>query len=318
MPIFAAMKRICAFITRWMALIVLAAAVLSFLLPSAMSHVRTSWVPVLLGLVMFGMGLTLTAKDFALVFSHPRDVLIGFVCQFTIMPLLAVVLAKIFALPPELAVGVILVGCCPGGTSSNVITYLSRGNVALSVAMTGVSTLLAPVMTPLLVRLLAGAYIPVDFWGMFLSIVKVIILPVALGLLVRRFLPKAADSVSGYLPAFSTIVITLIVIAVVSANAQSLHRCGLLVIAVVILHNVAGYLLGYLAGKLLRLNPDSRIAVSVEVGMQNSGLACSLAATNFASMAMAPVPGAVFSVWHNISGALFAAMRQKRLAGQIR
>ena len=285
MPIFAAMKRICAFITRWMALIVLAAAVLSFLLPSAMSHVRTSWVPLLLGLVMFGMGLTLTPKDFALVFSHPRDVLIGFVCQFTIMPLLALVLAKVFSLPPELAVGVILVGCCPGGTSSNVITYLSRGNVALSVAMTGVSTLLAPVMTPLLVR---------------------------------RFLPKAADSVSGYLPAFSTIVITLIVIAVVSANAQSLHRCGLLVIAVVILHNVAGYLLGYLAGKLLRLNPDSRIAVSVEVGMQNSGLACSLAATNFASMAMAPVPGAVFSVWHNISGALFAAMRQKRLAGQIR
>ena len=177
--------------------------------------------------------------------------------------------------------------------------------------MTGVSTLLAPFMTPLLVKLFAGAYIPVDFWGMFLSILKVIVIPIALGLVIKKFLPKASEKVTAYLPAFSTLVITLIVIAVVSANATSLRSCGLLVIVVVILHNTFGYLLGYFAGKLLGMRHDSRIAVSVEVGMQNSGLACSLAATHFSAMAMASVPGAVFSVWHNISGALIARLYSK-------
>lgn len=302
------MKKLCGYITKYMAVMILVAAIVSFLCPSIMGHIRTSWVTPLLGCVMFGMGLTLDLKDFVRVFSRPKDVLAGFVCQFTIMPMLAVALCRLFSLPPELAVGVILVGCCPGGTSSNVITYLSKGDVALSVSMTGVSTLLAPVMTPLLVRLFAGTYIPVDFWGMFLSIVEVIIVPVALGLVVRHFLPKATAAVTEYLPAFSTVVIALIVIAVVSANAGQLHTCGLVVIVVVILHNVCGYLLGYLAGSLLRMSPAKRTAVSVEVGMQNSGLACSLASTHFASMAMAPVPGAVFSVWHNISGALLSRL----------
>lgn len=305
------MKRICNIITRFMAVIVLAAALASYLWPEVTGHVRTSWVTPMLGLVMFGMGLTLDLRDFAGVFSRPKDVLIGFVCQFTIMPLLALGLSALFRLPPELAVGVILVGCCPGGTSSNVITYLSKGNVALSVAMTGISTLLAPVMTPLLAKLLAGAMIPVDFWGMFASILQVIIIPIGLGLIVKRFLPKLTEGVTAYLPAFSTMVITLIVVAVVSANATRLHSCGLVVIAVVILHNICGYALGFLAGKALGMDRDSRIAVSVEVGMQNSGLACSLAATHFAAMPLATVPGAVFSVWHNISGALLARFYQK-------
>lgn len=299
-------KKICGYITRYMAVIILVAAVFSFLLPSVAGHVKTSWVTPLLGCVMFGMGLTLDLKDFARVFSRPKDVLVGFVCQFTIMPLLALALCRLFSLPPELAVGVILVGCCPGGTSSNVITFLSKGDVALSVGMTGVSTLFAPVMTPLLVRLFAGAYIPVDFWGMFFSIVEVILVPIALGLTAKRFLPKVTEAVTGYLPAFSTVVITLIVVAVVSANAGQLHSCGFLVMAVVVLHNICGYLLGFLAGALLKMPAAKKTAVSVEVGMQNSGLACSLAATHFASMAMAPVPGAVFSVWHNISGALIS------------
>lgn len=265
----------------------------------------------MLGCVMFGMGLTLDLRDFGRVFSRPKDVIICFACQFTIMPLLATALAHLFALPPELAVGVMLVGCCPGGTSSNVITYLSRGDVALSVGMTAVSTLFAPFMTPLLVRLFAGAYVPVDFWGMFLSILKVIILPIAIGMLFKRFLPKVTAGISGYLPAFSTLVITLIVIAVVAANATSLRSCGLLVIAVVVLHNICGYVLGYLAGRALRMPMARRTAVSVEVGMQNSGLACSLASTHFAAMAMASVPGAIFSVWHNISGALIARLYSK-------
>lgn len=295
-----------------MAVIVLAAAVASFLWPAVLGYVRTSWVTPMLGCVMFGMGLTLDLKDFAHVFSHPKDVFIGFILQFTIMPLLAMGLTLLLRLPPELAVGVILVGCCPGGTSSNVITFLSKGNVALSVAMTGVSTLLAPVMTPLLVKAFAGAYIPVDFWGMFLSIVEVIIAPIALGLIVKRFLPGVTKAVEGYLPAFSTCVITLIVIAVVSANAGQLHECGLLVALAVVLHNVCGYALGYCAARIAGMPADSVKALSIEVGMQNSGLACSLASTHFAAMSMASVPGAIFSVWHNISGALLARFYSSR------
>lgn len=300
------MKRICGFITKYMAAIVLIAAVCSFFWPSVTGHVKTSWVTPMLGCVMFGMGLTLELKDFAHVFSRPKDVIIGCISQFTIMPLLAMVLARLFNLPPELAVGVVLVGCCPGGTSSNVITYLSKGDVALSVGMTGVSTLLAPVMTPLLVKIFAGQMIPVDFWGMFLSIVKVIIIPIALGLAVKRYLPRVTATMVPYLPAFSTTVITLIVIAVVSANASSLHSCGLIVILVVVLHNICGYTLGYGIGHLLGLPAPKRTAISIEVGMQNSGLACSLASTHFSALAMASVPGAVFSVWHNISGAILA------------
>ncbi len=300
------MKRLCKIITKFIAVIVLIGAAVAYLWPASMSHISTKWVSPLLGVVMFGMGLTLDVREFGRVFTHPRNVLVGFLCQFTIMPLAAVLLVRLFSLPPELAVGVILVGCCPGGTSSNVITYLSKGDVALSVGMTSVSTLVAPVITPLLVKLLAGAYIPIRFWAMFLSIVEVIILPIALGLLIKRFFPRFSQAVADYLPAFSTIIITVIVMAVVAANSGSLHICGLTVIVVVILHNLLGLLLGLLAGKLLHMSVRQMTAVSIEVGMQNSGLACSLAATHFASMALAPVPGAVFSVWHNISGALAA------------
>lgn len=301
-------KKICSFITRWMAVIVLLAAAAAFVWPQTMGAVRTSWVTPLLGCVMFGMGLTLDLKDFTNVFSHPREVITGELCQFIIMPLLALLLVRLFRLPAGLAAGVILVGCCPGGTSSNVITFLSKGDVALSVGMTAVSTILAPVMTPLLVKLYAGTTVPVDFWGMFLSIVEVIIIPIALGLLARKFMPETTSKVTPYLPAFSTIVITLIVIAVVAANAVSLHSCGLLVILVVMLHNICGYALGLGAGYLFGMPPKKATAVSVEVGMQNSGLACSLATKHFSAMSMASVPGAVFSVWHNISGALIARL----------
>jgi len=302
------MKKLCSYITKYMAIIVLVVAFCAFFWPSVTGVVKTSWVTPLLGAVMFGMGLTLDLKDFKEVLVRPKDMLVGCLCQFTIMPLLAVALSRLFNLPPELALGVILVGCCPGGTSSNVITFLSRGDVAMSVAMTGLSTILAPVLTPLLVKLFAGTYVPVDLLGMFLSILQVIILPIGLGLLVKRFLPGPCKKVSAYLPAFSTIAITLIVAAVVSANSSRLHTCGLLVVAVVVLHNICGYALGYLAAKLLNLNHEKSVAVSVEVGMQNSGLACSLASSHFPDLSMATVPGAVFSVWHNISGALLSRL----------
>lgn len=310
------MNRIGTLITRYMSVGVLAAALCAFLWPDACGYVRTSWISPLLGLVMFGMGLTLEWKAFATVFARPLEVSIGVLCQFVLMPLLAWVLARLFRLPPELAVGVLLVGCCPGGTSSNVISYLAGGDVALSVGMTTVSTLLAPVVTPLLMKLFAGAVIPVDFFAMFLSILQVVILPIALGLLVKRFLPAFSASVIPALPAFSTVVILLIVISVVAANAVKLRDCGVLIMAVVVLHNLSGYALGYLAARMLRFSADKAKTVSIEVGMQNSGLACSLATTHFPNLAMASVPGALFSVWHNISGALLARLYARRDASE--
>ena len=294
------------FISRRMALIVLVVAAGSLLWPEAFGVIKTAWISYLLGVVMFGMGLTLNLQDFKIVFSRPKDVIIGCIAQFSIMPLLAWALAKTFQLPPELAVGVVLVGCCPGGTASNVITYLAGGDLALSVGMTGVSTILAPVMTPFLTWLFVGTTVDVNPVAMFMSIVQVVILPIALGLIFKRFFPVATAHASKYLPAFSTLAIAAIVAAVVSANSTNLKTCGFIIILVVILHNLFGFALGYLLGSILRLSHPKRTAISIEVGMQNSGLACSLATQHFASMALAPVPGAIFSVWHNIAGAILA------------
>lgn len=302
------MYRICDFISRWMAAIVLLMAAAALLWPQVVGVIQTSWISWLLGIVMFGMGLAMQWEDFRIVFTRPRDIFIGFLAQITIMPLLAWLLTKVFSLPPELAVGVVLVGCCPGGTASNVITYLAGGDLALSVGMTSVSTLCAPILTPMLTFLFAGKYVNVDFWAMFLSIVQVIILPIALGLIIKRWMRPSEKVVKNVLPAVSTIAITMIVGAVVSANADKLLHCGLLVIAVVVLHNLLGFLLGFIVGKVLHLKRRKCIAISVEVGMQNSGLACSLAQQHFQTMALATVPGAIFSVWHNIAGALLARL----------
>ncbi len=292
--------------SKYMALIVIAMAVLALLCPSAVSFIKTSYINPLLGVVMFGMGLTLKLSDFRVVFSHPKDVCIGTVAQFTVMPLLAYLLAKAFSLPPELAVGVILVGTCPGGTSSNVMTYLCKGDVALSVGMTAVSTVLAPVVTPLLTYLYAGATVHVDLLSMFLSIIQVVILPIALGFAVNRFFGRFAERAVDVLPLVSTLAIVAIVGAVVSVNAGRLLSCGLLILLVVVLHNVLGYLLGYTAARALRMSNAKCRTVSIEVGMQNSGLATSLATVHFAQYPLATIPGAVFSVWHNVSGALLA------------
>ena len=302
------MKRFCKLISDYMGILVLLSALAALLFPDTLSHLRPRLINPLLGIIMFGMGLTLQAEDFKVVFSRPRDVLVGCLAQFTVMPLLAFALTKIFRLEPALAIGVILVGCCPGGTASNVITYLAKGDLALSVGMTAVSTLLAPVLTPLLVWLLAGETVDVDVVGMLLSILWVVILPIALGLLVKRFWPRATEQASAYLPALSTLAICLIVRIVSAANAHKLLDGGLVILLVVVLHNVCGLGAGYLIGKLLRLTPAKRRAISVEVGMQNSGLASSLATLHFAAYPLATIPGALFSVWHNISGAIVAKL----------
>ena len=209
-------------------------------------------------------------------------------------------------LPTELAIGVILVGTCPGGTSSNVMTYLSKGDVALSVGMTAVSTVLAPLLTPLLTLLYAGQRVDVNPMSMFMSIVKVVLVPIALGFVVNHFFHKFTEEAVRVLPLVSTTAIVLIICAVVSANSAKIMTSGLLILVVVILHNVLGYLTGFGVGKLLKLDSTKCRAISIEVGMQNSGLATSLAAAHFAQYPLATIPGAVFSVWHNISGAILA------------
>ena len=302
------MKKICDFIARWMGVMVLLVAVVSLAVPSSFLWIDTWVINPMLGLIMFGMGLTLAPQDFRIVLSRPKDILFGCLAQFTVMPLLAWTLARLFALPDELALGVILVGCCPGGTASNVITYLAKGDLALSVGMTATSTLLAPVMTPLLVWLLAGTMVDVDTMGMLMSIVYVIIVPIIAGLLCQRFLPSLTRSVVPYLPAFSSVVIALVVGIIVSHNATRLLVGGMLVILVVMLHNVLGLAIGFLIGRLLKLERAKCVAVSIEVGMQNSGLASSLAVLHFAAYPLATIPGAIFSVWHNISGALTAKL----------
>ncbi|AUJ50960.1 bile acid:sodium symporter family protein [Brachyspira hyodysenteriae] len=307
------LKQISNFFGKYMAVIVLIVAAVSLFFPKTVSFIKTSYVNYLLMIVMFGMGLTLKLEDFKVVFTRPKDIIIGAIAQFTIMPLLAFLLSLVFKLPPELAVGVILVGTCPGGTSSNVMTYLAKGDVALSVGMTSVSTILAPFATPLLTLLYAGQKVDVNAVSMFVSIVQVVILPIALGFIINKFFYKFTNSIKEILPLISVLAIVAIVAAVVSANSQRLMQVGYLVIIVVVLHNCLGYLLGYLLGKLFRLNNAKCKAVSIEVGMQNSGLATSLAATHFASMALATVPGAIFSVWHNISGSIVANIMASKI-----
>ena len=252
------MKRFCKLISDYMGVLVLLAAVAAMLWPEVFSHLKPTLISPLLGVIMFGMGLTLRWEDFRVVFSRPRDVMIGCLAQFTVMPLLAYVL------------------------------------------------------TPLLVWLLAGKTVDVDVMAMFLSILWVVILPIVAGLLVKRLWPRLTEGATAYLPALSSIAIAMIVLIVISASAHKLFAGGLLIVIVVMLHNIGGLTIGYLIGRLLRLATPKRRALSIEVGMQNSGLASSLAVLHFAAYPLATIPGAVFSVWHNISGALVARLYQRK------
>ena len=302
------MKKVSEAIGKYMAVIVLAIAALALFLPQSCLWIQTSWVNYLLMIVMFGMGLTMKLSDFGVVFSRPKDMIVGCTAQFLIMPLLAFALGRLFGLSNELLVGVILVGTCPGGTSSNVITYLSKGDVALSVGMTSVNTLLAPLLTPALTYLFLRTSVDVDVKAMFISIIQVVIIPIGLGILINKLLPRFSEKAKDIMPSVSVTAICLIVAAVVSHNSEKILTTGALIFAVVILHNLLGYACGYLIGLIFRMDMPRKKAVAVEIGMQNSGLATTLAGSAFPDLAMATVPGAVFSVWHNISGAILAAV----------
>ena len=293
------LEKLSALISKYMAVLVIAIAAIALIEPMSFKWAAPN-ITMLLGIVMFGMGMTLKLADFKLVFQRPRDVFIGALAQFTIMPLLAYFLATAF----ELAAGVILVGTCPGGTSSNVMTYLARGDVALSVSMTMTTTVLAPIVTPLLTWWLAGAWVEISLAAMMMSIVQVVILPIVAGLIINSFFEAQVQKVVKVLPLVSVIAIVLIVGGVVAVSSQKIMETGLLIMAVVMCHNLLGYGTGFLLAKALHMYIAKAKAISIEVGMQNSGLATSLAMLHFGPAAA--IPGAIFSVWHNISGSLAA------------
>ncbi|MBH0164984.1 bile acid:sodium symporter family protein [Fictibacillus sp. 7GRE50] len=284
-------------------------AIAAFLIPEGFTWIAP-YIPLLLGIIMFGMGLTLSLNDFKAVFQAPKSVFIGVAAQYTIMPLLAFGLATAFKLPAEVAVGVILVGCCPGGTASNVMTFLAKGNTALSVAVTSVATLLAPILTPALTLLFASKWLSVSAGSLLLSIVQIVIVPIVLGLVVKLLFRKQVEKSVAALPLVSVVGIVAVASAVVAANAKQIAETGLLILSIVVLHNVLGLLIGFLIAKGLKLDFADQKAISIEVGMQNSGLGAALAVAHFSPLSA--VPSAIFSVWHNISGPLLATWWGKR------
>lgn len=264
-------------------------------------------INLLLGIIMFGMGTTLSIDDFKIVFKRPVDIIKAGVFQFSIMPLVAFLLSKLFGLNDALTLGVILVGTCPGGTASNVITYLAGGDVALSVAMTTFSTILAPILTPIVTYIFINQSIKFSPIGMFGSILQIVIVPITLGILVKYLLKDKARTIEEFMPGFSSLAISSTVAGIIAVNADSILSSIGIILLVVIAHNLLGITIGFYAGKLTGMNRRHSITLAIEVGLQNSGLATSLATTHFPTMPLATIPGALFSAWQNIAGSIFAS-----------
>ncbi len=294
---------------RWFALIVVGAGALALWTPDTFAGWAPA-VPWLLSVIMLGMGMTLRPVDFAIIGKRPGALLVGVAAQYTVMPLLGWGIAHALGMSPALTAGMILVGCAPGGTASNVMVFLAKGDTALSVAMTSVSTLLAPIMTPLLVLTLVGEDLPVAASDLFVSIVKIVLVPVLLGLVLRLLLPGVVGRIVDVLPLVSVAGITAVVLAVVAGSASTLMSVGLTIVLAVVLHNTGGLCLGYAIGRVGGLPVSGRRATSIEVGMQNSGLAAALATVYFSPAAA--LPAAIFSVWHNVSGSLLAGYWSRR------
>ena len=262
------------------------------------------WVSYLLMLIMFAMGVTLHIDDFKRVLIRPAPVIAGTFLHYLVMPLAAWLLAKLFQMPPDLAAGMILVGSVASGTASNVMIYLAKGDVALSVTISSVSALVGVFATPLLTRFYVDTHVEVDVIGMLLSIVKIVVIPISLGLLVHHSMNRVVRRIEPWLPAFSMIAILLIISAVVAGSQSFIGAVGLVTIAAVVLHNAIGLLGGYWGGKLFGFDESTCRTLALEVGMQNSGLAATLGKLYFSPLAA--LPGALFSVWHNLSGSLLA------------
>lgn len=265
----------------------------------------------LLQLIMFGMGTRLSVSDFMKEFKRPKGLLVGTFLVFTIMPVLGFVIAKTFGFPPEIAAGVMLIGACPGGAASNVMAYLANGNVALSVSITAFATLLSPVVTPLLMKLFAGKLIEIAFIGMMWSIMKMIILPIILGLIVNKLMENRKKIIDRVLPLFSMTAILLFVTIVVAHYRDRLIVVGLALFAASIVHNFAGYLLGYWTSKMIGMNERDCRTMAIEVGLKNGGMGMGIAINSLksADAALAPI---IFGKWMNISGSALANYWRQR------
>lgn len=293
--------------------VVILAAIIAAFFPLTFTWVKDFGLAnIILGIIMLTMGCTLSTDDFRILLHRPLDILLGTLAQFTVMPFVAYGLSHLFNLSPELSVGIILVGCCPGGVSSNIMSFLCKGDVAFSVGMTTVSTLLAPVVTPLLVYWLAGEEIAVDAWGMFQNILVVTLLPVAVGCLFNYLFGRRQNfrDIQSCMPGISVFCLALIVGNAVCAAMPNLRLAGNgfallgLTLAVVFCHNTLGYALGYLIGKVFGFNTAKRRTISIEVGMQNAGLATNLAPQFFDPLAV--IPCAISCAYHSISGTILA------------
>ncbi len=305
-------------LSRWLAnhasAFIIAIALVTFFIPELFKWVHGNTQTVILGLIMLTMGLTLTTQDFKIVAQRPMDIFVGAVAQFLIMPGVAYLLVNVWHLEPALALGILLVGCCPGGVSSNIMSYLCHGDVAFSVGMTCASTILAPVMTPLLMQLTAGAIIEIDTVGMFLNILIVTILPITIGCILNYYYSKQESfkTLQTLMPGTSVILLACIVGGVISTVHDPLVERGLILFiwtfAVVFCHNSLGYLLGWLSGRLAGFNTAKKRTISIEVGMQNAGLATVLAGTFFAAQPLSVLPCAISCAWHSISGTILAGL----------
>ncbi|MFN4145262.1 MAG: bile acid:sodium symporter family protein [Runella sp.] len=291
-------------------LAIIVAATLAMFFPAIFTQIgdfqlKTLIVP-LLQIIMFGMGTTMSTKDFEAVVKSPKSVVIGLICQFTIMPLVGFSLATVFGFEPEIAAGVILIGCSPSGLASNVMAYIAKANVALSLTITSLATLLAPVLTPLLMKLLGGQFIEIDFLKMMLEILKIIILPIGVGLLVNRLFRHQTAFLNRYMPLLSMAGIAFIICIITAAGRESLLKVGGILIVCTLIHNLTGYVLGYWSARALKLPEQDCRTVALEVGLQNGGLASGLALQmgKVATVGLAP---ALFGPIMNITGSLLAS-----------
>ena len=280
-------------------------------MPSVFTWFSGPWITYGLGGIMLGMGLTLSWNDFALVAKTPSWVVLGMLLQFTVMPLLGWGLGILFQLPPFFAVGLILVACCPGGTASNVIAFLANANVALSVAMTTCSTFGAILLTPFLTASLSGSYLDVDAWGLFYSTLKVVLVPVALGVLLNQYANRLTQRILPYAPATAVVLIVLIVASIIGQGKEIILSSGLNLIAAILLLHFSGFVLGYFLSKIILKNTAVSKTIAIEVGMQNSGLGAVLARENFINPATA-IPSAISSLVHSIYGSIFVAITKNK------
>ncbi|SDA63430.1 bile acid:sodium symporter family protein [Methanobrevibacter millerae] len=305
------MKRVFKFIEKYYFIIVLLAVVISLFYPNSFKWVLSNYnginvLNLLLSIILFTMGTTLKADDFVNVFKNPKEISVGILAQYLIMPIIALVLAKAFSLNDALTVGIILVGTVPGGTASDVITFLSKGDVALSVSLTAVSTVISPLLTPVITLLLIGNQINFNPVDMFISILEIVIIPIILGLALNYKFPEFCEELKDYLPAVSSIVICLIVAGVIGANKQAILSSSAVIMFVIILQYFIAMILGFAVGYLAGMERKQIITVAIELSFQNSGLSTGLAKNHFPNLAQATVPGALYSVWQNFAGSILA------------